>query len=71
MSPLKLTTRAFIRIAMELVRTTFSKEEIMKRYGHRDWGLIAGVSFDYPSEKIIGKKGPPRLPVDDVAEFLG
>ena len=56
---------------MELVRTTFSKDEIMKRYGHRDWGLIAGVSFDYPSEKIIGKKGPPRLPVDDVAEFLG
>ena len=56
---------------MELARATFSKEEIMKRYGHEDWGIIARVGFDYPSEKMIGKKRPPRLPVDDVAEFLG
>ncbi len=49
---------------------TFSKEEIMKRYSHVDWGLIAGVGFGYPSEKMIGKRGPPRLPVDEVAEFF-
>lgn len=48
----------------------FSKEAIMKRYNHGDWTLIAGVGFGYPSVKMIGKMGPPRLPVDDVAEFL-
>jgi nitroreductase len=49
----------------------WSSEEITKRYGHSDWELIAGVGFGYQSEKMIGKKGPPRLPVDEVAEFLG
>jgi nitroreductase len=49
----------------------FSKEAIMKRYKHEDWTLIAGVGFGYPSEKMIGKKGPPRLLVDEVAEFIG
>ena len=48
----------------------WSKEEIMKRYSHPDWELIAGVGFGYPTEKMIGKKGPPRLQVEDVAEFL-
>ncbi len=50
---------------------TFSKDAIMKKYNHGDWNLIAGVGFGYPSEKMIGKKGPPRLPVEEVAEFLG
>ena len=49
----------------------WSKEEITKRYKHPEWELVAGVGFGYPSEKMIGKKGPPRLPVDEVAEFLG
>jgi len=35
---------------MELGRATFSKE-IMKRYGHEDWGLIAEVGFDYPPKR--------------------
>ena len=49
----------------------WSKNEITEKYARGDWELIAGVGFGYPSEKMIGKKGPPRLPVDDVAEFLG
>jgi nitroreductase len=49
----------------------WSKEKITNRYSHPDWELIAGIGFGYPSEKMIGKKGPPRLPVEDVAEFLG
>jgi len=48
----------------------FSKEAIMMRFNHEDWTLIAGLGFGYPSEKMIGKKGPPRLPVEEVAEFL-
>jgi nitroreductase len=48
----------------------FSKDEITKRYSHADWELIAGVGFGYPSEKMIGKKGPPRLSVNEVSEFL-
>jgi nitroreductase len=48
----------------------WSREEIMKRYGHPDWELIAGVGIGYQSEKMMGKKGPPRLPVDEVTEFL-
>ncbi len=48
----------------------WSKNEITAKYAHEDWELIAGVGFGYPSEKMIGKKGPPRLPVDEVAEFL-
>jgi nitroreductase len=49
----------------------WSREEIIKKYGHPDWELIAGIGFGYQSEKMIGKKGPPRLQVDEVAEFLG
>jgi nitroreductase len=49
----------------------WSKDEITAKYGHKEWELIAGVGFGYPSEKMIGKKGPPRLPVDEVAEFIG
>ena len=49
----------------------WSREGIMKKYSHPDWELIAGVGFGYPSEKMIGKKGPPRLAVNEVAEFLG
>lgn len=45
-------------------------EEAIKKYAHPDWDLIAAVGVGYPSEKMIGKKGPPRLPVDQVAEFL-
>jgi len=33
--------------------------------------LIAGVGVGYSSEKMVGKRGPPRLPVEDVAESLG
>ncbi len=48
----------------------WSKDEITEKYNHMDWELIAGVGFGYPSEKMIGKKGPPRLPVEEVAEFF-
>ena len=48
----------------------WSREEITKRFAHPDWEVIAGVGFGYPSEKMIGKKGPPRLLVEEVAEFL-
>ncbi len=47
-----------------------AKEELKQRYGKMDMNLIAAVGIGYPSEKMIGKKGPPRLPVDEVAEFL-
>ena len=47
-----------------------SLEEIVKRYDHADWELIAGVGVGYPSEKMLGKKGPPRLEVCQVAEFF-
>lgn len=46
-------------------------EDATKKYCHPDWELIAAVGVGYPSEKMIGKKGPPRLTVDQVAEFLG
>lgn len=46
-------------------------DELKKLYGKEKMDLIAAVGVGYPSEKMIGKKGPPRLPVDDVAEFLG
>jgi nitroreductase len=46
-------------------------EEAIKKYCHSDWELIAAVGVGYPSEKMIGKKGPPRLTVDQVADFLG
>lgn len=46
-------------------------EELKKLYGKEEMDLIAAVGVGYPSEKMIGKKGPPRLPVDEVAEFLG
>jgi nitroreductase len=48
----------------------WSKEKISNKYAHMEWELIAGVGFGYPSEKMIGKKGPSRLPVEEVAEFL-
>lgn len=31
--------------------------------------LIAAVGVGYPSAKMVGKKGPSRIPVDEVAEF--
>ena len=43
---------------------------LKKLYGKEEMDLIAGVGVGYPSEKMIGKKGPPRFPVDEVAEFL-
>jgi len=43
---------------------------LKKLYGKEEMDLIAGVGVGYPSEKMIGKKGPPRLPVDEVADFL-
>ncbi len=46
-------------------------DELKKLYGKEKMDLIASVGVGYPSEKMIGKKGPPRLPVDEVAEFLG
>ncbi len=47
-----------------------SEELIRAMYGHPDWKLIAGVGIGYPSEKMVGKKGPPRLSVNEVAEIL-
>ena len=47
-----------------------SESLIAERYGHADWKLIAGMGIGFPSEKMVGKSGPPRLPVEDVAEFL-
>ena len=44
-------------------------EEYKKMYRKDDMDLIAAVGVGYPSEKMIGKLGPPRLPVDEVAEF--
>jgi hypothetical protein len=46
-----------------------AEEEYKKMYGKEDMNLIAAVGVGYPSEKMIGKQGPPRLPVDEVAEF--
>ncbi len=43
--------------------------EYKKMYGKEDLDLIAAVGVGYPSAKMAGKKGPPRLPVDEVAEF--
>ncbi len=43
--------------------------EYKKMYGKEDLNLIAAVGIGYPSAKMAGKKGPPRLPVDEVAEF--
>ena len=44
-------------------------EEYKKMYDKEDMNLIAAVGVGYPSEKMIGKQGPPRLPVEEVAEF--
>lgn len=44
-------------------------DEYKKLYGKEDMDLIAAVGVGYPSEKMKGKEGPPRLPVDEVAEF--
>ena len=38
-------------------------------YSREELDLIAAVGVGYPSAKMAGKKGPPRLPVEDVAEF--
>lgn len=45
-------------------------DELKTLYGKEDMDLIAAIGVGYPSEKMLGKKGPPRLPVDKVAEFL-
>ena len=45
-------------------------DELKKLYGKEEMDLIASIGVGYPSEKMIGKKGPPRLSVDEVAEFL-
>ena len=44
-------------------------DEYKKMYGREEMDLIAAVGVGYPSAKMEGKKGPPRLPVDEVAEF--
>jgi nitroreductase len=44
-------------------------EEYKAMYGREELDLIAAVGVGYPSAKMAGKKGPPRLPVEDVAEF--
>ena len=53
---------AAVRVAADELKKVYKKEEM---------DLIAAIGVGYPSEKMIGKKGPPRLPVDEVAEFLG
>ncbi len=65
-----LKAHGFVVGSLWVAAVRWSKEEITKWYGHTDWELIAGVGFGYQSEKMIGKKGSPRLPVDEVAEFL-
>lgn len=45
-------------------------DELKTLYGKEEMNLIAAIGVGYPSEKMIGKKGPPRLPIDEVAEFL-
>jgi nitroreductase len=45
-------------------------ENSIKKYNHPNWELIAAIGVGYPSEKMIGKKGPPRLSVEQVAEFI-
>ena len=44
-------------------------DEYKRMYGRYDLDLIAAVGVGYPSAKMAVKKGPPRLPVDEVAEF--
>lgn len=44
-------------------------DEYKKLYGKEDMELIAAVGVGYPSENMKGKEGPPRLPVEEVAEF--
>jgi nitroreductase len=44
-------------------------DDVLAPYNHPDWDLAAAVGVGYMSEKMIGKKGPPRLGVDEVAEF--
>jgi nitroreductase len=44
-------------------------DEYKKMYGKEEMDLIAAVGLGYPSAKMAGKAGPPRLPVDEVAEF--
>ncbi len=44
-------------------------DEYKKMYGKEEMDLIAAVGVGYPSAKMAGKAGPPRLPVDEVAEF--
>ena len=44
-------------------------EEYKRMYMRAEMDLIAAVGVGYPSAKMAGKKGPPRLPVDEVAEF--
>jgi len=44
-------------------------DEYKKMYGKEEMDLIAAVGLGYPSAKMAGKTGPPRLPVDEVAEF--
>ncbi len=44
-------------------------DEYKKMYGKEEMDLIAAVGLGYPSAKMAGKVGPPRLPVDEVADF--
>jgi nitroreductase len=44
-------------------------DEYMRMYMREEMDLIAAVGVGYPSAKMAGKKGPPRLPVDEVAKF--
>jgi len=44
-------------------------EEYKNMYKRGNMDLIAAVGVGYPSAKMAGKKGPPRLPVDEVAVF--
>ncbi len=44
-------------------------EEYKAMYGREELDLIAAVGVGYPSVKMLGKKGPPRLPVEEIAEF--
>ena len=55
------------REAVAAVRV--AAEDYKKMYGKEDMDLIAAVGIGYPSEKMIGKQGPPRLPLDEVADF--
>jgi len=44
-------------------------DEYKRMYMREEMDLIAAIGVGHPSAKMVGKKGPSRLTVDEVAEF--